>query len=512
MRKKLSSIWKKSIAIPFFSIGVVCAPLWSQPTSPTVISGKATFVENGNLFTVTTTDEKTIIDWEGFSIGEGEVTYVDQPDATAVTLVRVTSDQGSSISGSLFSNGSVYLINANEIVVGQTGLVDMHGFVASTLDVGNSEFLFGSTILFSGSSEKTIESDGKIEGREMGVVLLSRYLKMNAGSDIFASTGMAELGGGNAIWLNTTTHEITIDPETSPTPAGTGIENWGSIIAARIDVRADGPLYNLAIQQSGFLYALASLGMDGAVYLEADGGSVRVNTNASILSHGDQGTGGSIQILGDAVDLLDQTELITENDLGGGDIFVGGSMGGADNTIINSDVTTVGSDVLIRAGARFQGDSGNVSIYGISLTDFQGIILAKGGALEGNGGTVEISQNPNFGGAVDTRAFNGEEGVLILDPSDVVIGGSFPSPSVFSEAALSRALETNHVVIKTSPKSKGSGNITIAAPIKLNKEHTLTLQADNKIIVSAPLEVNHPTSEKSMLDLNAKNGIVILDD
>ena len=57
-------------------------------------------------------------------------------------------------------------------------------------------------------------------------------------------------------------------------------------------------------------------------------------------------------------------------------------------------------------------------------TTFAGTILAKGGALGGNGGFVETSGHNQltFTGNVDTRAPNGTAGTLLLDPRNVTIG------------------------------------------------------------------------------------------
>ncbi|HZX28685.1 MAG TPA: hypothetical protein VFF16_16550, partial [Telluria sp.] len=43
------------------------------PTGPVVVNGQATFAQQGNVFTVTNTPN-TIINWQSFSIGAGEIT------------------------------------------------------------------------------------------------------------------------------------------------------------------------------------------------------------------------------------------------------------------------------------------------------------------------------------------------------------------------------------------------------------------------------------------------------
>ncbi len=62
-------------------------------------------------------------------------------------------------------------------------------------------------------------------------------------------------------------------------------------------------------------------------------------------------------------------------------------------------------------------------------TQYYGRIEAKGGAVEGDGGKVEVSSHGllGFGGDVDVSATAGASGSLLLDPKDVEIvagGGS----------------------------------------------------------------------------------------
>ncbi|MEM7175143.1 MAG: filamentous hemagglutinin N-terminal domain-containing protein [Chlamydiota bacterium] len=501
--------------------------LQSQPSIPSVIEGSAIFDHQGQLFTITTDGMKTIIDWEGFSISSGETTHFDQPSFDAITLNRVTSQETSAILGSLTSNGSLYLINPNGIVIGESGVIDVNGLVASTLDISNNEFLTGGTILFSGNSEASIENSGLIEGRDYGVILLGRYL-INRG-DIAALTGRVELGAGSSVWLNTDQGNIFIEPEIPTQISGTGIENSGDIRAAYVDLRADGSLYTLAIHHSGQIDATASMELNGEVYLVASGGTTVVDGEGTITSMGQDGTNGSIEVLGNTVSLLDQANLIIENAFGGGHIFVGGSLGGADESIPNAATTTVGPEANIQASGGQIGNGGEVSIFGTTLAEFQGSIKATGGTIQGNGGYVEISKQPVFNGTVDTTASNGIVGTLVFDPTDITIsgaatsGGSFDGGSptntfsgtagtaTLNNANLNTALQTNNVVVTTSSIFGGTGNITIAAATNLTvpAARTLTLNADNNIVVSSSLTMTDLGVGTSSLIFTAGNNITL---
>jgi hypothetical protein len=65
-------------------------------------------------------------------------------------LNRVLANDPSVIYGTLSSNGKVWLVNPAGIMVGAGGLVDVAGFVASTLNISNADFLAGKK-LFEGT-------------------------------------------------------------------------------------------------------------------------------------------------------------------------------------------------------------------------------------------------------------------------------------------------------------------------------------------------------------------------
>ncbi len=83
--------------------------------------------------TIDQTSGKAIVNWSGFSIGQGGTVTFN--NGSGATLNRVTgSATQSAIAGNLNATGSVYLINPNGVIVGKTGVVKVGGnFVASTL-------------------------------------------------------------------------------------------------------------------------------------------------------------------------------------------------------------------------------------------------------------------------------------------------------------------------------------------------------------------------------------------
>lgn len=88
------------------------APLHAGPTNPTVVSGSAVFNQAGNTLSITNSPG-TIINWQGFSISQGEITRFIQQSNLSSVLNRVTGSEQSAILGQLLSNGRVFLINPN---------------------------------------------------------------------------------------------------------------------------------------------------------------------------------------------------------------------------------------------------------------------------------------------------------------------------------------------------------------------------------------------------------------
>src|SRR5690606_39187573 len=137
-----------------------------------------------------------IINWRGFSIGRDEVTRFIQQHPDSAVLNRVVGGSPSEILGSLLSNGKVFLINANGIVFGEHSVVDTAGFVASTLNISDADFL-ARHMRFSGDGG-AIENRGYIRVRDGGDVMLIAPDITNSGL-IRADDGAILLAAGRDV-------------------------------------------------------------------------------------------------------------------------------------------------------------------------------------------------------------------------------------------------------------------------------------------------------------------------
>src|SRR5579864_1066676 len=118
----------------------------ANPSGGTVASGGASFTAAGNTLTITNS-ANAIINWASFSIGVNEITRFLQSSSASAVLNRVVGSGGvipqSVIDGILQSNGRVFLLNQSGVIVGRTATIDAAGFVASSLNLTDQDFLNG---------------------------------------------------------------------------------------------------------------------------------------------------------------------------------------------------------------------------------------------------------------------------------------------------------------------------------------------------------------------------------
>lgn len=165
----------------------------ANPTGGTVTSGSATISSSGSTLTVNTSTTGTVINWGSFSIAAGETTRINQPSSGSATLNRVTGVGQSSINGSLQSNGQVFLVNPNGIVFGSTASVNVAGFVGSTLDITDADFLSGNYRFTASGSPGPIANTGVLTGTDY-VALIAPTIQ-NDGSISAGAGGIALVSG-----------------------------------------------------------------------------------------------------------------------------------------------------------------------------------------------------------------------------------------------------------------------------------------------------------------------------
>src|SRR5579883_1246322 len=184
-----------------FCLGALLSPylLFSNPEGAKVVSGEANFHQKDPSTMHIEAGHGTIIEWQKFSIAEGETTRFIQPDAKSAVLNRVTGKEKSFLSGKLEANGKVYLINPHGVLINKSGVIKTAGFFASTHQLSDEEFLQQGELSFKRASSEALVNYGDIEAVGGDVALIGSSVE-NHGS-IRASQGEVFLGSGGEVIL-----------------------------------------------------------------------------------------------------------------------------------------------------------------------------------------------------------------------------------------------------------------------------------------------------------------------
>ncbi len=386
----------------------------ANPAGGVVVHGAAEFGEDlGGHLSIFQGSDKAIINWESFSISPGELTQFQQPGPESAALNRVVTGNPSAIHGALRANGKILLVNPNGVVVGPAGSVDTNGFVASTLNVSDAEFLAGGDLNFSGPSEAGVENYGRINAVGGDVFLIGKHV-VNAGS-ISASNGRVGLAAGSDVLLaaepDANGEQVFVRPTPGGVGSGTGISNTGIIQGASVELKAHGNMYALAINNGGTIRATGVTRSGGSVFLVAEGG--RIDNTGIIEATLPNGDGGRIVIDGGAGGLVNAGGQILAEAIGGG---TGGSV-----TILGEEIYVPGGAVISANG----GTGGTVQIGANPFSNVPGeaealsVDIAPGSSVSANGLTGAGGQVTISGGDAGVVTVGGE----VSATSDEADGG-----------------------------------------------------------------------------------------
>ncbi|HVT36406.1 MAG TPA: filamentous hemagglutinin N-terminal domain-containing protein, partial [Nevskiaceae bacterium] len=182
-------------------VALICASAAAAaPAGGQVVAGQASISATPNLTTITQGSNATIINWQQFNIGRGEQVTFIQPTAQSTALNRVIGGSAAQIFGSLTANGRVFLVDPQGVVFGRTAVVDVGGLLASTLDIGDTDFM-GGRYDFSSAGVGAVSNAGRLQARDGGFVVLAGSQVNNAGL-VRARLGKTVLAAGSALTLD----------------------------------------------------------------------------------------------------------------------------------------------------------------------------------------------------------------------------------------------------------------------------------------------------------------------
>jgi large exoprotein involved in heme utilization and adhesion len=312
----------------------------------------------------------------------------------------VTGALPSRIDGALSANGQVFLVNPSGIVVGPGGRVDAAGFVASTLDIDEADFMAGRLRFGGDGASAEVRNEGVIEIGRGGYAALLGGRVANTGS-ISVPFGRVGFGAGERVTLDLSGDgflQVAV-------PSGSAAEDALISHTGRID--APGGRVEMtaatardaarhAINLSGVVEARSVAQVGGAIVLGGGpGGHVSVSGSLDVSAAVETSpvpmprpTGGSVTITGETI-ALDGARILADGPGGGGQVRIGGDLkGGGD---LPRARTLSESGTTITADATVAGDGGRVILWSDDATRFTGSISARGGPEGGDGGFVEVS-------------------------------------------------------------------------------------------------------------------------
>ncbi|ELH6220776.1 filamentous hemagglutinin N-terminal domain-containing protein, partial [Escherichia coli] len=484
------------------------------PTGGQIVAGSGSIqTPSGSQMNIYQNSQNMVASWNSFDIGKGNTVQFYQPDSSAVALNRVVGGGESQIMGNLKANGQVFLVNPNGVLFGKDSVVSTAGFVASTRDISNDDFM-NRRYTFSGSAEQGAEivSQGSLTTNAGGYIVLAADKVRNSGT-ISTPGGKTVLAAAESVTLQLDNGGLT-SVQVSGDVVNALVENRGLVSArnGQVWLTAHGRdmLMNTVLNVSGVVEADGMHRQDGNIVLDG-GDSGVVHLSGTLHADNAAGSGGKVVVEGKNILLDKGSSISATGSQGGGEVYVGGGWQGKDSHIKNADRVVMQEGSHIDVSATQKGDGGTAVLWSESFTDFRGQINAKGGETGGNGGQVETSSHGNLQafGSVSASANKGRAGNWLLDPLDItVVNGNSSSVNestdtagifeVTPSAAGSQVSNTSinnelnngtSVTILTNSSVAGatqSGNITVNAAISKSQggDASLTLKADGNITVN----------------------------
>lgn len=500
----MSAIAAAAIFVTWNIPSVAAAPAANAlPTGGTVTYGAATITQNGNTLNINQSSGSAIASFGTFSIGANAAVNINQPGAASSFLARVTGSDPSQIYGLLKSNGTVALINQNGILVGPSGVVDVSRFIASTLNIRDSDFLAGRLTFNAGDVAGRVENQGVIKTASGGSVYLIGADVKNSGV-ITSPNGEVLLAAGQTVQLvDTGTPGVTVNvtgTSGNVTNLGTIAAEAGSIGAAAGLINNSGAINASSVVNRGgriFLRASQNLATTASSSITADGaiqgGNVTLVSDkiaylgGTISATGYAGPGGYVETSGKQS--LDVVKLPTVG--AGGKWFIDPYslevVAGSSNNASTSEnvITSTGSGSTISAG----------TVSGM-LNSGASVILATGADGGTTGGDITVSAAINkTSGTAASLTLNADGNIninadvtstsntLALNLNTNVNGiGSGTHTVTVSNATL--GLNGGALTVSDGASASGNGNMVLGSGGSIDLSHGGGLSAGNLTLLA----------------------------
>lgn len=266
------------------------------PTGGQVTAGSASIsTPSAGAMRIDQATDRTIINWQIFSIGSAASVRFVQPSSSSVALNRVVGANPSEIFGRLTANGQVFLTNPNGVLFAPGASVEVGGLFASTLSISDPDFLAGRYVFQSNGTAGSVVNRGSIVAPN-GYAALAGPQVRNEGI-IVARLGTAALAAGDRVTLDMVGDGL-ISVSVNQAALNASAVNTGTLQAdggrVVMTARTANALLDTVVNTSGVVRANALVERAGEIVLDA-------GANGTVAATGTlEAIGGSIVINGGA--------------------------------------------------------------------------------------------------------------------------------------------------------------------------------------------------------------------
>lgn len=427
------------------------------PTGGTVVGGQASIVQNGTTLNIHQTSGQALINFSTFNVGSAGLVDIRQPGAAAALLARVTGGDPSQIQGQVKANGSLWLINPAGIMVGPGARIDVGGFIASTLNVRDADFLAGRLTFTSAGNAGTVRNAGVITAPTGGRIYLVGQKVENTGT-LQASRGEVLLAAGQNVQLVDTGH-----PGVSITLSGANgdVTNVGRIVAdaGRIGLAAG------LVTNAGEISASSAVSEGGRVFLRA----TDLQTTSRSAIHADGTSGGHIVLLADKAAHIDGRVSATGSAGPGGFVDTSGHQ-----SLDVKNAPTVGQ------GGQWLIDPSNLEV----------VAGGGGGATVEDGAIVSTEAGTTIGADVITAQLNvGASVALVTGSAGTGLGNIVVNAAIAKTAGgdASLTLRAHNDIEINAPITSSAGALALSLK---NNFYGNTTDAGHAATLNANLDLN----------------------
>ncbi|VXD00295.1 hypothetical protein PSEUDO9AZ_40202 [Pseudomonas sp. 9AZ] len=469
------------------------------PQGGQVAAGQATISQSGAHMTIRQGSDKAVLNWQSFNIGSQAKVEFQQPSSNSVVLNRVVGNQASQIYGQLQANGQVFISNPNGVVFAPGSQVNVGGLVATTLGLGDQDFMQGRYQL-AGDSQAEVSNAGQLTSGG-SVALVAATVRnsgsIQAGGDVALAAGQRvslDLHGDGLLSLNVEAsalrgqvengaaiqagNRVLLTAAAAEDLIGSVVNNSGIVKASGLSVAGG------KISLSGGLIAqTGTLDASGVAGGQVDIRAYTLQDAGQTLAEGSGGQGGSVRVEAQQITQTSRAHISVDGQAGGGRIHLQGGRGDEGKLYSSSTLTAQG------LGDSAKGGEISVTASSTQLRAAQldasgqagGGSIQVGGGWQGQDASVANARETGVNDSTRLSADAGQTG----DGGTVVVWSDEQTTFAGHISATGGSLSGNGGQLEVSGKENltFAGTVNTASPFGLGG--SLLLDPKNIVISDA---------------------------